>query len=419
VLLSSDRLARSSNATVTANRRLVGALAVTSLIGYGCLFYAYSVLLRPMARDLHASTTQVTFAMTLCTIASAGSAVLAGRWIDRRGGRGLMAVGSVAATLLLLAASRVQNLAMLYAVWAAIGVTWALVLYDPAFAVLVPRLRPERRTLALLAVTVVGGFASTIFLPLTGALVESVGWRAALVWLAVILGAFTIPLHLLAVPAGPAARRHEHTHGSRTVIGATLRKPRFWLYSFAFTAHSSVITTLGMQLVSILGELGHSTTVSASIAGLIGLLSVTGRLAITALQRWIRPLGVVCGLFAFQAVALSLLPFVGRATAGAVVCVVSVGLGFGVATVIRPALVAQHFGTTSFGTVAGMLNTSIAVGATTVPLGVAALHGLTGSYRVPIEVCAALFALAGFLLAVSAQRMPDPSPVVEEVARAA
>lgn len=386
---------------MSASRRtVVGALAVTSLVGYGCLFYAYSVVLVPIAHELKASTAEVTFAMTLCSLTAAGSAVLVGRWIDRRGGRALMSAGSVAATVLLVAAAGVRDLPTLYAVWAAIGVTWAMVLYEPAFAVIVPRLRPERRPMALLAVTVLGGLASTVFLPLTGALVDGLGWRRALLWLAVILGATTIPLHLLAVPTGPAERT-EHASPSRAVIRRTLRRPRFWLYAFAFTAHSSVVYALGIHLVTILRELGHPATAAAGVAGLIGLLSVTGRMVITALQRWINPLGVVCGLFGVQALALGLLPYVGRATVGAVVCVVSIGLGFGVATITRPVLVAEHFGTAAYGTVAGLLSTSISVGAMGLPLGVAYLHGVTGGYRVPVEMCAVLFALAGVVLAVS------------------
>lgn len=384
-----------------SRRTLIGALAVTSLVGYGCLFYAYSVLLVPMANDLGASTAEVTFAMTLCSLTAAGSAVLVGRWIDRRGGRGLMTVGSVAATLLLAAAAGVRDLPSLYAVWAAIGVTWAMVLYEPAFAIIVPRLAPERRPMALLAVTFVGGLASTVFLPLTGALVAGLGWRTAVLWLAAGLGAITIPLHLFAVPTG-RARRIPQSHPSRTVILHTLRRPRFWVYAFAFTAHSSVIYALGIHLVTILRELGHPDTVAAAVAGLIGLLSVTGRMAITALQRWMNPLSVVCGLFGVQALALGLLPYVGRSTSGAIVCVVSVGLGFGVATITRPVLVAEHFGTSAYGTVAGMLSMAVSVGAMLLPLAVAYLHGVTGGYRVPVELCAVLFALAGGVLATTA-----------------
>ena len=99
---------------------------------------------------------------------------------------------------------------------------------------------------------------------------------------------------------------------------------------------------------------------------------------------------------------MGLLPLVGHAAVGAVVCVVSVGLGFGVATITRPALVAEHFGTTSYGTVAGMLSTSVAFGGTSLPLVVAYLHGVTGGYAVPIELCAVLFALAGLVLGASA-----------------
>lgn len=384
-------------------RTTVGALAITTLVGYGCLFYAFSVLLVPMARDLGASTAQVTFAMTLCSLMSASSAVVVGRWIDRRGGRALMTAGSIGAALLLAIASRVTSLPMLYVVWAAIGVTWAMVLYEPAFAIVVPRLRPERRPLGLLAITVVGGLASTVFLPLTGALVEGQGWRRALLWLAAGLAVTTIPLHLLAVPAGPAAAI-SHAHPSRAVIARTLRRPRFWVYAFAFTAHVAVVQTLGIHLVTILRELGHPATLAAVIAGLIGLLSVTGRLAITALQRLMNPLGVVCGLFGLQAVALGSLPYFGRSTAGAIVCVVTVGLGFGVATITRPALVAEHFGTSAYGTVAGMLGTCVSVGAMALPLGVAYLHGVTGGYLFPVELCAVLFAMAGLVLGATAVR---------------
>ncbi|WP_250213310.1 hypothetical protein [Acrocarpospora catenulata] len=56
-----------------------------------------------------------------------------------------------------------------------------MVLYESAFAVIVARFDAQARANALLAVTIVAGFASSIFLPLTGLLVEKYGWRQALV----------------------------------------------------------------------------------------------------------------------------------------------------------------------------------------------------------------------------------------------
>lgn len=48
---------------------IVAALAVTQTIGYGVLYYAFAVLLQPMAADLHTSATAVTGALTASVLA--------------------------------------------------------------------------------------------------------------------------------------------------------------------------------------------------------------------------------------------------------------------------------------------------------------------------------------------------------------
>ncbi|MEV1156273.1 hypothetical protein AB0J27_12840 [Micromonospora chokoriensis] len=48
--------------------RIMAALAVTSTVGYGTLYYAYPVLLTPMAASLGASTTAVTGALTAAAL---------------------------------------------------------------------------------------------------------------------------------------------------------------------------------------------------------------------------------------------------------------------------------------------------------------------------------------------------------------
>lgn len=94
-----------------------------------------------------------------------------------------------------------------------------MVLYEAAFAVVVTWFHHRRGT-ALLAVTVVAGFASTIFMPLTGWLAGSHGWRTALLVLAALYGALAIPLHLLIrrppAAAAPAADRTAGRPGRRT-----------------------------------------------------------------------------------------------------------------------------------------------------------------------------------------------------------
>ena len=82
---------------------IVATFAVTQTIGYGCLYYAFAVLLHPMATDLHTSPTVITGAFTTAVLTWAAMAVPVGRWLDRHGGRALMATGSLAGAGLLVA----------------------------------------------------------------------------------------------------------------------------------------------------------------------------------------------------------------------------------------------------------------------------------------------------------------------------
>jgi MFS family permease len=364
--------------------RIVAALAVTQTVGYGVLYYAFSVLLQPIAADLHTSTTVVTGALTASILAAVAMAVPVGRWLDRHGGRGLMTTGSLAATALLVAWSRVETVTGLYAVLIGVGLTSAMVLYEPAFAVVVAWFDPARRANALLAVTVVAGFASSVFLPLTGLLVDRYGWRDALLALAVLHGAVTVPLHGLVLrrpPIPPARAPHgPAAGGGRRAVRVAVRDARFWILAVAFVAQAAAVSTLTVHLVIYLIGRGHPAPFAAGIAGLLGILSVTGRLALTGAQRRVRPVRVIACIFGLQALAAVSLPLVSASRTGAVIAVTGFGLGFGVATIARPALLADRYGTTGYAAIAGLLAVPVTLATAGAPLAAAALLHATGSY---------------------------------------
>src|SRR3712207_3378870 len=96
----------------------------------------------------------------------------------------------------------VADLLVFYLVWVGIGLAMAATLYEPAFAVLAKWFE-RGRARALLLVTLAGGLASTIFLPLSAWLVEAQGWRGALFALAAILALLTILPHALVLRRRP------------------------------------------------------------------------------------------------------------------------------------------------------------------------------------------------------------------------
>jgi MFS family permease len=385
-------------------RAIVAALAATQTVGYGALYYSFAVLLAPLAHDLHTSTTAVTGALTAATLAGAAAAVPVGRWLDRHGGRALMTTGSAAGTVLLALLSTVHSLVALYTVWIGIGLASAMCLYEAL----------QRLGSALLAVTVIAGFASSIFLPLTGALIHAYGWRTGVLVLAALHGVLTIPLHAVVLrrperSAGP--HRHQSNDAERqAAVRLALHDRGFWLLAVAFLAQAAAVSTLTVHLVAYLIQLGHPATFAATIAGLLGVLSVAGRLAITGLQRRTSLHTVVATVFTIQAIAAASLPLIGRTTLGAITAVIGFGLGFGVATIARPAMLAARYDTTGYATISGILTVPLTIAKATAPLGAAALYTHTASYTPVLAATATACLLAATAITAARSHPASRTP---------
>lgn len=414
-------------------RLMVAALAITTTVGYGVLTYAFSALLGPMSAELSISTTTAVGASTTAVLVSGLISIPVGRRLDVRGGRGLMSSGSVLGAVAVLGWSQVQNVVQLYAVFVVIGVACAMVLYPPAFAVVVAVAAPAKRTNSILTITLVGGLASSIFLPLTGYLAHAHGWRTALIILAGTLAAITVPLHLLAVHPGPprpapTTRPDPKTRAdpgtppdsstgpdssarpdpaTRQVAGAgrVLRDPAFWVLAGAFVVHSAALAVISVHLVLYLVSLGHTPARAASLAGLLGLLSVTGRLVTSVSARWLPMATITALILSVQAIAIGLLPVVGRHVAGAIGCLVLFGLGFGVSSIATPAILLDRYGAAGFGTIAGMLGTPTTIAKALGPLAGAGLADAFG-YRPLVLAVAVACAVAAGALALTRRIAP-------------
>jgi MFS family permease len=384
-------------------RDVVAALAVTTTVSYGVLYYAFSALLEPMRLELHISATTATGALTVASLVSAVLAIPIGRRLDTHGGHGVMSIGSVIAAGAVLAWSQTNDAVQLYGVFVAIGIASAMVLYPPAFAVIVAVTAPARRTTALLGVTLVAGFASSIFIPLTGQLIHAFGWRQALVVLASVIAVVTVPLHVVALRrTRPLVAPVPHDLPA-PLPTRVLRDAGFWLLAFAFVLHSSALAVIGVHLVTYLTRLGHSPTTAATLTGLLGLLSVTGRITVTILRRWLPIASITAVIITLQGIALSLLPAAGRSTVGAAACLIAFGLGFGVASIAKPAILLDRYGDHGYATIAGILGTPITLAAAIAPLLAAALATALG-YTPLVLTAAAACILSGLALATSPRR---------------
>jgi MFS family permease len=323
---------------------IVAVLAVSETVSWGVLYYAFAVFQVPMQHELGWSKTELTGAFSLALATSALAAFPVGRWLDRHSPRLLMTLGSIAGALLVLAWSQVHELLLFYLVWIGIGLAMACVLYEAAFTVVTKWFRAQRRQ-ALTAVTLMGGFASFVFSPLSNRLIDAQGWRDALLTLAIILAAATVPLHGLflrrapqqAAPAAPAlvpGDPQEALPERQVAAAAAIGSSAFWFLTAALVLSSFAISAVAVHLIPYLLEGGRSACFAALAAGLMGLMQVPGRVVFAATARALPQLYEAPAVFLLQGAGLAVLMATTSAP-GVVVAVCLFGMGNGMATLVR------------------------------------------------------------------------------------
>ena len=398
---------------------IAGTLAVTETVSWGILYYAFSVFLIPMQRELGWSPAVLTGGFSVALLVSGSAAPFVGRWVDRHGGRALMTGGSVLGTLLLLAWSRVEQVPLYYLIWVGMGLALATSLYEPAFAIISAWFE-RGRSRAFLLLTIVAGFASTIFLPVATWFVMALGWRQALVALAVVLAVTTIPAHALILRRRPEdiglrldgdrGAELDRLQGPPAATGVpareAMRDPGFWLLTAAFFLGMLSTVAVGVHLIPYLITSGYSAAFAATATGLIGAMQVVSRIVVTvAGSRWPN-VWLLALVLIFQAVALALLLIWAR-PAGVIVAVVLLGAGRGAMTLMRATIVAERYGRAHFGAINGSVALFVSGAAALAPIGAGIAFEVADSYR-PVFLGLAAACLLAALAALLLGRRPAP-----------
>jgi MFS family permease len=376
---------------------IVAALSVTETVSYGILYYAFAAFLVPMQAELDLTAAQLTGAFSLALLISAGAGVAVGRYLDRHSPRGMMTIGSLASVLLVLALSQVQSLLAFYAIWAAIGLMMAAVLYEPAFTVLAKHFpQPAERRRAMTAMTLVAALASFIFLPLSQALIDAHGWRDALIILAGILAVITVPLHAVVLRApNVEPRQRERVADTSVPAGTALRSRPFWLLSIAFLLASLAAIAMTVHTIPFLIERGHSPAFAAFAVGLVGVSQIPGRALFAPMAaRWPRP-HAMATLFVLIAIGIAA---IGSAGAGwAIVAgLVLLGMGNGMGTLARATAIADLYGAGAYGAIASVAAAMTTTARAAGPVA-AALYAAVVGYAALLWTLAGIAVLAAVL----------------------
>jgi MFS family permease len=411
---------------------LVWALGITTIVSYGTTQYLFGVLVVPIQHDLGWSRGSLSGAFSLGFVVAGLTGVGIGRLVDRSGARWLMTAGSLlgASTLALL--SRVSAEWQFYVLWAgALSVSMALTFYPVTFVVITNWFN-RRRGSAMALLTLIGGFASVIFIPLAGLLIAGLGWRTALLVMAACQLAVCVPIHALVVrrhpedlgllPDGQNGVGEAVAAASTQLPGRTFAEavgsPAFWTLTgsagLALMGHAAV---LAHQVPYMIGR-GYDPVFAAGVAGLLGVASLPARLVMNLLSDRFGPRAMLILSTLLQAVGVLLLVNAG----GALVLwayVAVYGFAFGAVSPLRASVMAEYFGRRAYGAITAAQGVPVSVLTGVGPLAAGTLYDRLGDYRLAFALTIAAFLVAALALALTPPAREAPSSPPERAPTAA
>ncbi|WP_274628092.1 MFS transporter [Arvimicrobium flavum] len=373
----------------------ISALGAAQLCSWGTLFYGFPLIAEAMRAELGWSKATLYGAATLGMLLAGLAAYPVGAAIDRGHGRILMSGASVLAGLLLVAWSQVDGLVSFYAVLAVLGCMQAATLYEPAFAVVARRVGAANARRGITALTLWGGFASTVFIPIIQFLIETQGWRGALLAMAAVNVIVCGGLNFLAidqprdVPVRAAEPGEPLPVAGRAAVAAAMRRPSFWGLMLAFVSYAFAFSSLTYHFFPLLLERGLDSTGAVAVLTVIGPAQVAGRFLIGAFApdaplRWLGSAIVV--VFPFAVIGFALAP-----PDVLVIAAVAVfyGAANGMITIVRGMAVPEMVSRDGYGAINGSLVAPMNVMTALAPLGAALLWQASGGYG---AVLGAIFA---------------------------
>ena len=379
--------------------RAVPVLGVTQILSWGTIFYT-PVLIVPLIA--HERGWSMSFAMGGFSVALLVAGLIApyvGRSIDRFGGHVTMTIGSLIGALGLALIVRADHPAAYIAVWMVLGAAMAMNLYDSAFATL-GRIFGIGARRPITALTLAGGFASTVSWPATHFLLQAIDWRGTYLVYAALLACVSAPLHAFALPR---TRAVTDVQGEGAVATPTkVLAPHgfaFVLVAAAFASYAFVPSGLSAHLLAIFARAGIDATTVVWIGALFGPAQVGARLIEFAFGRDLHPLWVARFALSVLLCAFAMLAVLGISTPVAAVFALMFGGANGLVTITRGAVPLALFGASGYGRLMGRLAGPFLLMQAAAPLVMAfVIERASDPVALALAACCAATALGCFVL---------------------
>ncbi len=379
------------------------ASAAVILLSAGTFFYGFGLLVTPLENEFGWSRGAISIAFSLRTEVGGVAAPLVGFLVDRLGARKLMTSGIFIVAAGFIALSQVQSLLMFYGAVVLIAIGMSTTTGAVPTVVVTHWFRRMRgRALGLMAL---GGGLSGITAVFFAWLIESYGWRDALVITAVLQFVLVIPF-VLSIRNRPqdvglqpdglvedasstdeaAVRRNVDAEGMTSK--QALRSATFWRMALALGLSNFATTALVVHQVPFLTEsAGMSETAAAASVTAMTFLSIIGRLGMGAATDFLPKRMVMAVSMLLVAIAAGLFITVTEPWQ-LIYALPFFGIGHGGMVPVRSTLQADFFGLKAFGAIQGLMLTISTFGAVLGPIIAGFMYDASDSYRLAFVMLA-------------------------------
>jgi hypothetical protein len=337
---------------------IIMALGISQIIGYGSIYYAFPILVPAVSAEFGVSEPLLFGVLSLGLLLGGLVAPGLGRLLDRFGPGRIMALGSLAMAGLMALLALAPNFLFFAILTILIEVLSFAVLYDAAFALLADK-RPADTRRAITRLTLIAGFASTLFWPLTAWWVELAGWRGAQFLFAGLNLLLALPLHVWISRTRREDSAEVIQDKTRSgpvfpVLEGDTARTAFVLLGVSFALTGMAISALGVHLVPLLLALDLGATAYWA-AMVMGPAQVAVRVVDATVWRNWHPIRVAILSAAAVPLALGLLLVPGPVQIMAFAFAVGFGAGQGLASIVRGSVPVALFGTYGLGQRLGRL----------------------------------------------------------------
>ncbi|AJC79827.1 major facilitator superfamily protein [Rhizobium etli bv. phaseoli str. IE4803] len=386
------------------------ALGLTQVIGYGTLYYSFSILAPDMARGLDWSAEWIFGALSAALLIGGLAAPAMGRWIDRFGAGRVMTLGSAIAAIALAGCAFAPGKVAFVIALIAVETASNLVQYGAAFALLV-QIRPQVAQRSITYLTLIGGFASTIFWPITTALHAHFSWQSVYLIFAAINLLICLPIHAWLARSAGHGSTGEKSAATRPIEPSlpAARAPAFILMVTGFALESFVNAALLIHMVPVMSALGLGAM--AVMAGtLFGPSQVLSRFINMVFGGGLPQLMLAVISAVLLPAALVILLLTAPSVPGAVAFAVVFGLGSGLSSIVQGTLPLALFGSEGYGQRQGKVMSARLAVSSTAPFALAFLMGNIGvSWSLSITAALGAAAVAALLAIRPLMRMSAPA----------